>query len=296
MVAVLGNNKQNVELVNGEKKVIVEVDDEEIPEQEVQEKFDEEQASSIEKNVETVASVADNLVKDVDDNKTKIVVFGDSIWADSDAENDIYEQIMDAMNVEIYNCAIGGTSAAVETEPENIEAWDSKSFNGMVYVARGYIDAEKLIPGDKACEIIQNVNFEEIDYVIVSYGINDYFLDIPVYPKEYYDMTSYVGALRHGIKKLQKQYPNIEVILTSPTYCEWFKGERQYELGTYTESARSVAEELELHFLDMYHALGKNPDEKMACLEDGVHLNDEGLTLYANWVIEYLKGMGIEEN
>jgi len=153
-----------------------------------------------------------------------------------------------------------------------------------------------LLSDDKAGEIIQNVNFDEVDYIIVSYGLNDYFSDVPVYPKEYYDVYSYIGALRHGITKLKKSFPQVEIILTSPTYCSWFQGERQYELGAYTEAARSVADEFEVHFLDMYHALGKTPDEKTQYLSDGVHLTEEGATLYANWVIENLKTMGIESN
>ena len=250
-------------------------------------------------NGETVVaeSVSGNeivLASENADDKVKIVVFGDSIWNAGRGKNGISEQIMEELNVEIYNCAIGGTTAAVVGESTQVDSWTSKSFNGMVYIAKDYIDAEQLIPEDAACEVIQDVNFEEIDYVIVSYGLNDYFCDVPVYPKEYYDLNSFVGALRHGARKLQKEYPNLEVILTSPTYCEWFKGERQYELGTYTECARSVAQELELHFLDMYHALGKNPDEKTQYLSDGVHLNDEGMTLYANWVVEYLKELGVE--
>lgn len=235
-------------------------------------------------------------IKTVDEyDDTKIVVFGDSIWNAGRGENGISEQVMEVLDVKIYNCAIGGTSAALDGGDATLENWDSKSFNGMMYIANGLLNADDLIPDDKACEVIKSVDFEEIDYVIVSYGLNDYFSNIPVYPDEYYDMHSYVGALRHGIRKLQKQYPNMEVILTSPTYCEWFKGERQYELGAYTESARSVAEELDVHFLDMYHALGDTPDEKTQYLSDGVHLTDEGLTLYANWVIQNLRELGIKE-
>ena len=94
---------------------------------------------------------------------------------------------------------------------------------------------------------------------------------------------------------MREEYPQLKFILTSPTYCEWFKGERQFELGAYTEAARSVAQEMEVEFLDMYHALGKTPAEKMEYLSDGVHLNEEGRKLYAHSVIEYLRNMEEEE-
>lgn len=254
---------------------------------------------AVETSVKSVSnreeSVSDNDVLQVDEDKVKIVVFGDSIWNEGRGTDGISEQVMEQLDVEIYNCAIGGTTAAVDGDVPEREEWDSRSFSGMVYVARGIIDADELMPDDAACEVIKQVDFNEVDYVIVSYGLNDYFSDITVYPKEYYDKSSYVGALRYGIHRLQKSFPNLEIILTSPTYCEWFKGERQFELGRYVECARGVAQEMDVHFLDMYHALGKNPEEKMEYLSDGVHLTSEGRTLYANSVIEYLKQLDADK-
>lgn len=235
------------------------------------------------------ASISDNNLSENKEDKIQIVVFGDSIWGDGRGTDGISEQVMEQMNVQIYNCAIGGTTAAVDGESTDRDEWTSRSFNGMVYIARDMIDEDELIPNDAACEVIKNVDFNEIDYVIVSYGLNDYFSDIPIYPQTYYDMTSYVGALRHGIHKLKKSYPHLEIILTSPTYCEWFKGERQFELGAYVEAARGVAEEMDAYLLDMYHAFGKNPEEKMEYLSDGVHLNSEGRRLYAISVMDCLK-------
>ena len=254
---------------------------------------------AVETSVKSVSnreeSISDNDVLHVDEDKVKIVVFGDSIWNEGRGTDGISEQVMEQLDVEIYNCAIGGTTAAVDGDVPEREEWDSRSFGGMVYVARGIIDADELMPDDAACEVIKQVDFNEVDYVIVSYGLNDYFSDITVYPKEYYDKSSYVGALRYGIHRLQKSFPNLEIILTSPTYCEWFKGERQFELGRYVECARGVAQEMDVHFLDMYHALGKNPEEKMEYLSDGVHLTSEGRALYANSVIEYLKQLDADK-
>lgn len=229
-----------------------------------------------------------------EEDKIKIVVFGDSIWNEGRGTDGISEQVMEQLDVEIYNCAIGGTTAAVpEGESVDWSDWDSRSFNGMMYIATDIVSAGELIPNDEAYNVIKEIDFDDIDYAIVSYGLNDYFSDIPVYPETYYDLNSYVGALRHGVQKLHEEYPDMEFILTSPTYCEWFKGERHYELGTYVECARSVAQEMDLHFLDMYHALGKNPDEKMEFLSDGVHLTKEGRSLYAHSVIEYLKQLEV---
>lgn len=252
-----------------------------------------EEKSEAEAAEEDAGEEDSDAAKEKKDDKVKIVVFGDSIWGDGRGEDGISEQVMEQFDVEIYNCAIGGTAAALE-KSQTLDNWDSKSFNGMVYVARDKISANDLIANDAACEVIKNVDFEEIDYVIVSYGLNDYFSDIPIYPQEYYDLTSYVGALRHGIHKLRKDYPQLEFIITSPTYCGWFVGQRQFELDEYVEAARSVAEEMDAHFLDMYHAFSKDVDKKIQYLEDGVHLTEEGRWLYSRSVIDCLESLGIQ--
>lgn len=225
--------------------------------------------------------------------KTQIVVFGDSIWNSGEDEKGIAEYIMDEKDVIIYNCSIGGTTAAVYNESVAWDSWTSNSFNGMMYIANDILSEDDLIPNEKACQVFKEIDFNQVDYIIVSYGLNDYFSDIPIHPQEYYDLTSFVGALRHGVRKLQKKYPQAQIILTSPTYTEWFQGDRTFELGEYVEAARGVSAEYETHFLDMYHALGKNPDEKMQYLEDGVHLSKEGKALYARSVIDFLTSQGI---
>ena len=250
-------------------------------------KLKEETATS-QNTKDRVLSVQEKMILE---KQIKVVVFGDSIWNAERGENGISEQVMEATGVKIYNCAIGGTTAAVVNESVRWDDWTSNSFNGMMYIANEIVSAEKLIPNDAAYSVIKEVDFEDVDYVIVSYGLNDYFSDVPIYPREYYDLNSYVGALRHGIQKLKEEYPQLKFILTSPTYCGWFEGERQFELDDYVEAARSVSQEYDTYFLDMYHALGKNPEEKSKYLEDGVHLTDEGLKVYAHSVIDFFKNL-----
>lgn len=226
--------------------------------------------------------------------KPQIVVFGDSIWNAGRGKDGISEFIMKEKDVYIYNCAIGGTTAAVYNESTQWDSWTSNSFNGMMYLANDIISEDQLIPNDVVNSVFKEIDFNQVDYIIISYGLNDYFSDISIYPKEYYDLTSYVGALRHGIHKIREKYPQIQFIVTSPTYCEWFKGERQFELAAYAEAARGVAEEMGVHFIDMYHAFGVNTQDKLEYLEDGVHLTAEGREIYSRSIIDFLTAQGIK--
>ena len=256
-------------------------------------KLPEQKISSNESSREDISPVTSKEVIERRE-KTQLVVFGDSIWNAGRGEDGISEQVMAEKDVIIYNCSIGGTTAAVVNESTQWDSWTSRSFNGMMYLVNDVISEEQLIPEETIYPIFKQIDFDEVDYILVSYGLNDYFSNVPIHPKEYFDLTSFVGALRHGIHKIQEKYPHIQFILTSPTYCGWFEGERDFGLGDYVEAARGVSQEYGTHFIDMYHALGKSPEQKMQYLEDGVHLTEEGRYLYARSVIDFLEANGIE--
>lgn len=239
-----------------------------------------------------MSSISENMIQQ---GKTlfgkKIVVFGDSIWNAARGKDGISEYVQEGTGATVYNCAIGGTTAAVVGDDPSFDNWTSNSFNGMIYVARKLIPAEKILEGDVVCDIIKQVDFNEMDYVIVSYGLNDFFSDVSIYPKEYYELTNYVGALRNGIEKLKENYPHLKIIVVSPTYTRMFEGEKTFEIGDYVEAARGVATEMDVEFLDMFHVLGNNAETRTEHLGDGVHMSSEGRKVYSDAVVRFLKDL-----
>lgn len=219
----------------------------------------------------------------------KIVVFGDSIWDDARGEDGISEQIMTKTGSTVYNCAIGGTSAAlVGDNPENIREWDNQSFNGMVYVANDVVSAQKVVGNTAAYEVIEQVDFSTVDYILVSYGLNDFFSEVPVYPEYYYDINSYIGALRNGILHLREHYPQAQIVLVTPTYSRMFEDDREYRIGDYVEAMRGVSVEMNTGLADMFHIMGDDAASRLSHLDDGVHLSSEGRTVYAEGIVWYL--------
>ena len=218
----------------------------------------------------------------------KIVVFGDSIWNDARGEDGISEHVMELTGSTIYNCAIGGTTAArLGDRPENLNEWISQSFVGMVHVAKGNIPADRLLADTEALEVIKQVDFTDVDYILVAYGLNDYFFEIPVAPETYYDGASYVGALRKGVESLKEKYPEADIVLLTPTYTE-AHGDKEYKIGEYVEAMRGVAEEMDVHLADMFHIMGEDAGSRLEKLDDGVHLSAEGREIYAEGVVWYL--------
>lgn len=220
----------------------------------------------------------------------KIVIFGDSIWDDARGEDGVSEQLVTMTGSTVYNCAIGGTSAALVGEnPENIRNWDDQSFNGMVYVANDVVSAGKVLGNTAAYEVIKEVDFNAVDYILVSYGLNDFFSDVPVYPEYPYDINSYIGALRNGVLHLREHYPQAQIVLVTPTYTQMFEGERQYHIGDYVEAMRSVSMEMNTGLADMFHIMGEDTASRSEHLDDGVHLSAEGRTIYAKGIAWYLR-------
>lgn len=259
-------------------------------------------ASSNTKTVESmpkeqVSSISENMIQQ---GKTlfgrNIVVFGDSIWNAARGKDGISEYVQEGTGATVYNCAIGGTTAAVVGVDDSFDNWTSNSFNGMIYAARKLIPVEQILEeGEVVRDIVEQVDFSETDYVIVAYGLNDFFSDVPIFPKEYYELTNYVGALRNGIDKLKEHYPHLKIIVIPPTYTKMFEGEKTFEIGDYVEAARGVAAELDVEFLDMFHVLGNNTETRTKHLGDGVHMSAEGRKVYADAVIHFLKELEAQE-
>lgn len=219
----------------------------------------------------------------------KIVVFGDSIWNDARGKDGVSEYLMGLTGSTVYNCAIGGTSAAVIGESTEFSYdWRSQSFNGMVYVANKLLPADLVLEGTEACEVIKQVDFSTVDYILVSYGLNDFFSGVSIYPNEYYELSNYVGALRNGILHLREHYPQAKIVLVTPTYTKMFEGEKEFEIGDYVEAMRSVSQEMNTGLADMFHILGEDPESRLEHLDDGVHLSAEGRNIYAKGIAWYL--------
>lgn len=232
--------------------------------------------------------VSEGTVSDNDspqeDGQLRIAVFGDSIWDDKRGEDGISERLEEMLDAEVYNCAIGGTSAAVVSSPTDVrKGWSSKSINGLMYIARGE-ENSALLEGLPAKEEMEAVDFHTVDYLIISYGLNDYFSGVEIYPEDMFDMSSYVGALRHTVAKMTETYPHLEVMIISPTYTEFSTALSKGGLEDYAAAAKAVSEEYGTAFLDVYHELGINAENKTQYLYDGVHLTAEGRALYAEYV------------
>ncbi len=211
-------------------------------------------------------------------------------------------------DADVYNLAIGGTAAALDDgEPSDNETWNSWSLVGLIKALKGEIPTS-VFEGTNAKAVLENptVDFSATDYFIIEYGINDFFEGIPFdNTDKFFDLYTYVGALRYAVSNLRDLAPDATIILCSPHYCQFFKN-NQYigdsnilynahgTLFDYKGKCLYVAREQQTEQLDAYFDLGIDGYTAKEYLEDGIHLTDKGRQVYADALAK--KILKFEEN
>ena len=241
----------------------------------------------------------------------QIVFMGDSI-IDFDREYDgIAGLVGDACNADVYNLAIGGTTAALlPDERYDYNNWESCSLMGVVNAVIGNIDTT-IFENYKAGEYLKKCDFSKTDYFIIEYGVNDFMFKIPpsIYLEngEIRDIDeghTYAGALNDAVSRLHDAFPDAKIILIGPHYCQFFSGGvylgdgYSLDLGygnliSYERVCGNIAGQHKADgviFYDTYADSGIDAYSAEDCLEDGIHLTREGRHRYADYLIRLIKG------
>lgn len=242
------------------------------------------------------------------ESELQLVFLGDSIFDNNRDGTGVPYLTAVACDANLYNLAIGGTSATLERgEPEEHELWDSQSLVGIVKVLEGDVTTDAFA-GTRAKEILDDkeIDWSNTDYFIVEYGLNDFFRAAPMGNSEnIYDVYAYSGALRYAVSNLQEVSIDATVILCGPHYAQFFSGNQFIGDGNtlntghgtlfdYKGTCQYVAKEQGAVFFDAYLDLGIDGYTAEDYLEDGVHLTEEGRKLYAEALANMI--LDIEED
>lgn len=222
----------------------------------------------------------------------RIVCLGDSIWGLVKDETGIASLVENMTGATVDNYAVPGSTAS-DFDTTVIENLDERNLCRII----GQMQAED---SKKSREILDiEAALQEADYLILAYGLNDYFQGFEADTKEKEDLYTYEGALKNAVEYVKKKYPNVKIVLVGQTYCQFYaygiveddSDTRDFGGGVgtdYVQAAARLAKEYGLLFVDMYQEIPMNEWNGIKYLEDATHLNEKGRQKYAKAVSECL--------
>lgn len=239
---------------------------------------------------------------------SNIVLFGNAPFADDrDSSDSLANLIAKETGANVYNCSISGSYLAAQElnfDP-TVAAMDAYCLYWLVSLATGapidnyYVQAAEQL-GDKtpadAEEVIntlKTLDFNTIDTVAIMYDATDYLLGNPMYNDDNpTDPTQFTGNLEASLDVLQSLYPQIRIIVMSPTYAyaedengdyvssDMYIYNNRDVLSTYVIKECYSANLHSVSFMDnLYGSITE--DNAKEYLTDNLHLNVKGRKLIA---------------
>lgn len=240
----------------------------------------------------------------------EVVLLGDSIIGNTLDGRGIHTYLEELLGEPVLKGGFGGSYAA-DLEKDVYPASVRSPLN-LVNISKAIVDGDfsvqkaQIAYGDRYYDIMRQtmeyfsetarqlagVDFHQVKYLVIEHGTNDYNRGVRLdNPQDKLDETTFGGALRSSLERLQKAYPKMQIILMTPTWCYVTRDEEPLYceetdfgggyLEEYAKLEMEIAAEYGLPVLDNYHESGINRDTAAQYLQDGLHLSDEGYRLIA---------------
>ena len=230
-----------------------------------------------------------------------VVLFGDSVIANDYVGKELDEMLCESLDKEVFNAGFGGSYLCNQNadfydtcgdESLSMEELSISIVTGDFLMQKTAIKrASRLHYYEDRLEKLTQIDFNKTDILIIEHGINDYALQIP--PEQFEE------TLTEIVKRFKKHYPNMKLVVSSPTYSYIVRdGENlycdTYEMGPYlleeyVDIERKVCEEEAVLFVDNFHDSVIYKENLMEYSLDGLHLNEAGRQVIADNILAALK-------
>ena len=275
---------------------------------------------------DSILPLTDENGKMIVNDASNIVVFGNAPFADDRGSSDnLASLIAKETGATVYNCSISGSYLAAQHTnfDPTLAPMDAYCLYWLVNLAAGvpldgyYNDAAEAL-GDKtppeAEEVVntlKTLDFNTIDTVAIMYDATDYLMGNAMYNDDNpTDPTQFTGNLEASLEVLQRLYPQIRIIVMSPTYAYAIDEDGNYVssdiyiyngrdvLSTYVIKECYSANLHSVSFMDnLYGSITE--DNAKEYLTDNLHLNVKGRKLIAKrfeyFLNYYSKGYASQE-
>lgn len=241
-----------------------------------------------------------------------IVMMGDSILGECRDETSVSARLSDLLEKDIFNGALGGTCMGrLDGEMRLANTKDCLSMQALSQsIVTGDFGVQQTVRSrESATEYfettineMERIDFETVEILFIGHGTNDYHGGTVIYNEEDpYDTYTFAGALRSVIETLQKKYPDLRIILITPTYSWYpYHGEyhttcENYNLGggvleEYVNAEIGLAQSMGVEVIDLYHDFYPNEqwEDWELTTTDGLHPNEVGRAMIAEKLYNYL--------
>lgn len=238
-----------------------------------------------------------------------VVIMGDSIVGQNRDESSVAGKLEDLLGKPVYNGAFGGTCLAMQEDIQGNYTSDMLNMVGLSKaIAADDFGAQQTVRSRReitdyfgyVVDELECIDFNQVEVLILAFGINDYHAAIPLDNEQNpYDESTYGGALRSVLATLQESYPDMRIVLATPTYA-WYRSHdltcEEYNTGSayleeYVEKEIAIAEEFDIEVVDLYHDVypHENWEDWEIYTEDGIHPNEQGRALLAGILAEAIQ-------
>ena len=244
----------------------------------------------------------------------EIVLLGDSIFGEEREETSVPALLSGLTGKTVFCGALGGTTLSrINGEQRSYVAKDVLSMSGLtIAITQKDFGAQKSVYTKEngtdyfqdTIEGLSQVDFSKVKILFLNHGLNDYHAGVVMEnPKDPYDVYTFAGALRTNLTGLKKAYPDLRIILVTPTYT-WYNKPGAEEVfpgvtmdrgnGTledYAAKEIAVAEELGVEVLDVIHDFytDEDPGDCWKYTLDGIHPNALGREMLAEAMADILE-------
>ena len=234
----------------------------------------------------------------------KIVNFGDSIFGNFHAPEDISSFIAKKTGATVYNVGFGGCRMSEHSLPQFdrfcmyriAHSVTTRDFS-LQDESFSYEPIGEALPAyfGGNLELLKSIDLSTVDIATIAYGTNDFTAGQRIEGDDKYDITTYAGALRYSIETIKKVYPNLILVLCSQTYRFWRNADGSFSshshdriindqtLPEFCKKTEEIAKEYGLLYIDNYNGSGINESTRGECFSatDGTHPIAHGRELIA---------------
>lgn len=248
-------------------------------------------------------------------NQTELVELGDSV-----TEFGTYpDTVAHLLGYKTYNCGVGGTRMSQHPNDyykdlsfyKIADAIDTGNWTSVNSALDALISQAQTVDPGKAVRLqktksnLNSIDFSKVDIMTVFFGTNDFTgadVTIGTVSASNKDITTVVGALNYGIEKIITKYPNIKILVLTPTYRlitvsgggtessdTYVKPLDGKKLIDYCDAILQTAGLNHLPCKDLYRESGFNSYNHSTYFSDVVHPKQAGYTLLGRVISGFIK-------